>query len=251
MLRRFALAALLPLAVFGQTVDSAREAELFIGPDRTPPAGLARIAGYQEGKSPTGPWQNRTDPIKDFEFWPGHASKLLVRIETLNYGAPVADAPMERTVLVEFLKRELVPLSNSTPADVEGATWQLASIEDLNLREVTPIASNAPTLKIQEGVASGFAGCNTYTAQAKLGGEHRSFEASDIASTKMLCPGEPMKTEQTYFGLLKNARYYSIQKGRLVLLNGDGTSRATFKLLIPVPKPVTTNEVPAAVEEKK
>jgi heat shock protein HslJ len=250
MNRRFLFAVLLPLAAFGQTVESAREAEIFIGPDRTPPAGLALVAGYQQGDALAGPWTNRTDAIKDFEFWPGHASKLLVRIEKLNYGAPVADAPMQRTILVEYMKRELVALANSAPADVEGATWKLSAIEDLNTRGVTPAPSNAPTLKVVEGVVSGFAGCNTYSGSVTLGAEHRSFEVGALATTKMLCPGEPMKTEQTFLALLAQARYFAIQKGRLILFNADGTSRAVFTLAVPAPKPIATNAVPAAVEVK-
>ena len=94
----------------------------------------------------------------------------------------------------------------------EGTEWTLASGVDVPEDAV-------PTLLLEEGNASGFGGCNTYTGDYELDGD--AISIGPLAGTLMACEVQKMAVEGAYMPALEAADAWSIDGDELVLSSGD------------------------------
>jgi heat shock protein HslJ len=104
---------------------------------------------------------------------------------------------------------------DSQPAGppLEGTAWTLQSGVDAP-------ADAVPTLTLsQDGQASGFAGCNTFSGGYEVSGD--TITLGPLASTQMACPDSQMAAETSYFKALEAVDTWSIQDSQLVLSDGD------------------------------
>jgi len=94
---------------------------------------------------------------------------------------------------------------------LEGTDWTLVSGVDAPEDAV-------PTLTLEEGTASGFGGCNTFTGGYELDGD--SISIGPLAGTLMACEVQKMAVEGAYMPLLESADAWSIDGDELVLSSG-------------------------------
>jgi heat shock protein HslJ len=95
---------------------------------------------------------------------------------------------------------------------LEGTEWALASGVDM------PGDADPPTLLLEEGNASGFGGCNTFTGAYELDGD--SISIGPLAGTLMACELQKMAVEGAYMPALEAADAWSIDGDELVLSSG-------------------------------
>ena len=96
---------------------------------------------------------------------------------------------------------------------LKGTEWALASGVDV------PGDADPPTLLLEEGNASGFGGCNTFTGGYELDGD--SISIGPLAGTLMACELQKMAVEGAYLPALEAADAWSIDGDELVLSSGD------------------------------
>jgi heat shock protein HslJ len=94
-----------------------------------------------------------------------------------------------------------------------GAEWVLQSWSQA---EPAPSAPRV-TLRVHEGILSGRAACNSYSARPRPGDMPGLFTTGTIVTTRMACPDSVMKTEARYLDLLGRARQFSFTGGRLAI----------------------------------
>ena len=95
---------------------------------------------------------------------------------------------------------------------LEGTEWALASGVDV------PDDADPPTLLLEEGNASGFGGCNTFTGGYELDGD--SISIGPLAGTLMACELQKMAVEGAYMPALEAADAWSIDGDELVVSSG-------------------------------
>lgn len=123
--------------------------------------------------------------------------------------------PHPDTVVVEVDGRTYRGCGGA-PVDLLAAqAWTVVSIGG------APVDGRAPTLAFTpEGNASGFAGCNRWSATAALTGEGLSFGRA--VATMMACEGDAPGLEQRFLEALATVTRHDIDdEGRLVLKAGD------------------------------
>ena len=94
---------------------------------------------------------------------------------------------------------------------LEGTEWTLSSGVDVPEDAV-------PTLTLEEGNASGFGGCNTFSGGYELDGD--SISIGPLAGTLMACELQKMAVEGAYMPALEAADAWSIDGDELVLSSG-------------------------------
>jgi heat shock protein HslJ len=81
-----------------------------------------------------------------------------------------------------------------------------------------------PTLTLEEGTASGFAGCNRFTGGYELDGN--SVAVGPLATTQMACEDAKTAVEAAYLPALEAVDAWAIEGGELVLsADGEETLR--------------------------
>jgi heat shock protein HslJ len=110
------------------------------------------------------------------------------------------------------------------PYAPEGLEWVLeAYLDEGSLRD---IASESPppatvTLRLQDGMASGTAGCNDYSGAYEIGPETLTF-ADEFALTMMMCDEPLMAVEQAYLALLPTVAGWTVDGYTLTLTDAEG-----------------------------
>jgi putative lipoprotein len=114
--------------------------------------------------------------------------------------------------------------AQAAQAALRGTQWSLVEIEGKVLS--LPEGRRAPTLQLTDGGrASGFAGCNQWSASYTSTGD--DLRLSAMIMTRMFC-NDAMDLEKQYSTALEAARSYRIKDGRLELL-ADGKTVAAFE----------------------
>ena len=103
-----------------------------------------------------------------------------------------------------------------------GTEWQLVQ---LNGQDVQPEEDAYTVLFGADGRLSGGGACNRLMGTYQLG-ENRALTVSQLASTRMACPG--MEREQTYMDALTATTHYEMD-GPMLMLLSDGELRAVFQ----------------------
>ncbi|MCL4857833.1 MAG: META domain-containing protein [Caldilineaceae bacterium] len=123
-------------------------------------------------------------------------------------------------LLLTFVPAEMLPL--------EGTTWQVAMINDVNRRPLPVVSGSFITLEINGEEIGGSAGCNTYSGPVTLReGELLSegeMAVGQLISTRMACsePSGVMEQEQRFLSVLQTVVSYERGASTLVLYNADG-----------------------------
>ena len=107
------------------------------------------------------------------------------------------------------------PNAPSAQTPLRGTEWSLLEIND---KAVPASGSRRPTLLLaaEGGRASGFAGCNQFSAAYTATSD--TLQVTSIAMTRMFC-AETMELESRYVGALETTRKYRLNNNRLELLN--------------------------------
>jgi heat shock protein HslJ len=107
---------------------------------------------------------------------------------------------------------------------LEGTQWRLTewTLSSLDPRDFDITAEFA------DGKMGGRGGVNTYGGPYTLGAR-QSFKVGSIASTEMAGPDPAMRAEGAYLTLLRQARAYRVEAGRLTLLDAGGNESLIFE----------------------
>jgi heat shock protein HslJ len=110
------------------------------------------------------------------------------------------------------------------PPSLEGASWTIIQVGELS----APAGAEA-TLVFAQGQATGRAACNNYFASFTQDGTALSF--GPPGATKMFCSEEGvMAFEAAFLESLEKVRTFTIETGRLVLLDESGAPLAYLAL---------------------
>jgi heat shock protein HslJ len=108
---------------------------------------------------------------------------------------------------------------------LEGTTWALQQLAvETSLTDVP--SDVAATLFLQDGRASGGAGCNTFSGDYTIDGDALVF--GPIMSTMMICEGERASTEAAYLAAFPLVTSYALDGEALSLLDSSGTPVLTY-----------------------
>ena len=111
---------------------------------------------------------------------------------------------------------------------LEGTSWTATGVNNGRDAVVSSAATESVTAAFDaDGLVSGFAGCNTYTAGYETAGDD-AISISEVATTRMACADDAMELEQQFVAALQNATAYSIAGDTLTLRDAGGSTQATF-----------------------
>ena len=97
------------------------------------------------------------------------------------------------------------------------AEWEATSLNGAPL-----VAGSRLTLRLEDGRASGTAGCNRYFASYDISGRS-GIRFSGVGSTRMACAEPLMEQERRYLNTLENASGYNFYRnGELTVVAADG-----------------------------
>jgi putative lipoprotein len=89
------------------------------------------------------------------------------------------------------------------------------------VNDIPVTGSRPPTLRLDNGRATGSAGCNSFSAPYTLSEERIEF--GPVASTEMACEAAAMEQERSFLSILAAARSYSrYGNGALSIIAPDG-----------------------------
>jgi hypothetical protein len=86
-----------------------------------------------------------------------------------------------------------------------------------------------PTLRLDDGTASGFAGCNQFSGDYELDGSRLTF-GEEMSVTLAFCDGPGQLVEDTYLAALGRVGGWSIDEGQLQLYDNLGDSTLAFEV---------------------
>jgi heat shock protein HslJ len=109
-------------------------------------------------------------------------------------------------------------LSSPPPFPLSGSTWQRTDDPDAG--------PHFPTIVFREDSASGFAGCNTWSAN--ITGNVRTLHFGPVATTRIMCPPSSMDTESKFLPILQRTRNYRVEGHELILTDADNAVVARF-----------------------
>jgi heat shock protein HslJ len=112
----------------------------------------------------------------------------------------------------------------ATAAPLEGTPWEV----DVSTVRVSGIEQVQPTLELAQGMASGFAGCNSYHGPYVVSGSNLRF--GDLATTLILMACEPAGTavEATYLSRLRKVTHFRLTGAGLDLQDANGARLLGF-----------------------
>jgi heat shock protein HslJ len=123
--------------------------------------------------------------------------------------------PRKAAVLLFVLGLVLTACGDDSSADVEGS-WQLVS-GSFDGDAIEPEAANPVTLEFDGEMASGHAGCNSFSGGYTQ--EGTSIEFGEIAITQMACPALDLET--LYTAALSDVNTASVDGDELTLSGPD------------------------------
>jgi heat shock protein HslJ len=119
-------------------------------------------------------------------------------------------------------------LAPSTQPELVGPLWKLTAYNNARGGLVSILEGTQPTAVFEPSVVTGSGGCNTYSAP--ISSTPKTLTFGPIAATRMACEETIMDQETAYFAALERTSTYSIENGRLVLVDGGGARQAEYSL---------------------
>jgi len=120
---------------------------------------------------------------------------------------------------------ELAPRPDTV---LEGTTWILTGLHEGDA-VVSAVTEPPVTLALVDGTASGFAGCNQWTAGYTLA--DASLVLGPVATTRMACEGR-MEAEAAWVALLGAVAGWEVTGTTLTLLDAAGAPLATLEAAV-------------------
>jgi heat shock protein HslJ len=119
---------------------------------------------------------------------------------------------------------------DEAPTSPESADWSLVRYydEEGGAFADVPFAVQ-PTLRLQDGTASGFAGCNDFTGSYELDGSSLTF-GEEMSVTLTFCEGPGQLMEDSYLAALGQIGSWSIEGQQLQLYDNLGDPSLTFEV---------------------
>jgi heat shock protein HslJ len=108
-------------------------------------------------------------------------------------------------------------------APLEGTHWEL----DTSTVQVPGIEQAQPTLELAQGLASGFAGCNTYRGPYFISGAN-NLRFGDLATTLMACEPAGTAIEAAYLNRLGKVAHFQLTQAGLDLQDTGGARLLAF-----------------------
>lgn len=105
-------------------------------------------------------------------------------------------------------------------APLEGPTWLLTSLPGQKAADLTALRRPA-SLRLTEGRATGFGGCNQLTGSYTTKGQSVTL---NLASTMMACAEPASSIERTFLQALKGPLSHAVKGDRLTLTTGSGAT---------------------------
>jgi heat shock protein HslJ len=106
--------------------------------------------------------------------------------------------------------------AGSASRQLRGVEWAAVDVNGV------PVTGRAPTLRLEEGRASGDAGCNRWGAPYELGADE-GIRIGEIESTQMACEPAAMEQEARFLAILRAAQGYSFYgDGSFSIIASDG-----------------------------
>ncbi|WP_158224720.1 YbaY family lipoprotein [Agaribacterium haliotis] len=102
--------------------------------------------------------------------------------------------------------------------------WELSSLG--GLKNPKGASGEALSLKLSEGQANGYGGCNRFMGGYSLEGS--KITLGPLASTKMLCQGDGQKNEDLYLPALSQVSSYQAAAESLVFFDKSGNALMSF-----------------------
>ena len=100
-----------------------------------------------------------------------------------------------------------------------GQEWRAANINGYPV-----VAGTAPSIRMDEGRASGSTGCNTFSAAYETSSRER-LRVSGVTTTRKACEPAAMEQERRFLSILENAQSYSLYgDGSFSLIAADGAA---------------------------
>ncbi len=119
---------------------------------------------------------------------------------------------------------------DEAPATPEGVDWTLTSYLDTATAEVISVPFGVTaTLLLQDGAASGSAGCNQFNGSYQIDGTSLTF-SEEMAVTLALCADDVQAVEDAYLAALGQVDGWLIDAGSLKLSNSFGDVILTFEV---------------------
>jgi len=139
---------------------------------------------------------------------------------------------LARTILAGTLAFALpgAALAQDDPISPEGPQWSLTGYYDDEAAEMVAVPFPVEaTLQLQDGTASGFAGCNQFSGDYQIDGSALSF-SDQMSVTLALCDQPQQGVEDAYLAHLADVAGWSIDAGVLQLSDGIGDVVLTFEV---------------------
>jgi heat shock protein HslJ len=142
------------------------------------------------------------------------------------------EAPMRSALVALVLLAACAPTATTTPpastpaasVHLSGTKWR--RIDDTNANP------HGATMDFEGNRASGYTGCNRWTADVTQNGEELRFGM--VAVTEMHCgEGVQMATERSFLAVIEAARYAHYDRDALVLLDARQNVIAEFNSELP------------------
>jgi heat shock protein HslJ len=131
---------------------------------------------------------------------------------------------MRRVVVVGlmgFVARAAFAAAPETAATVEGPTWRLRSLGEMDERELAA-APRGVTARFSGGRVEGSSGCNQYGGTYTIEGDR--LTVGQVAGTMMACPEPQMKVENAFRAAFIGQSRFSTSGSRLTLAAANGAT---------------------------
>ncbi len=119
---------------------------------------------------------------------------------------------------------------DAVPSSPEGVDWALTAYYDEAGAELVAVPFEVePTLRLQDGAASGSGGCNEFSGSYQIDGSSLRF-GEEMTVTLALCGDPAQPTEDAYLAALADVDGWTIDAGVLELSDGFGDVILTFEV---------------------
>lgn len=121
-------------------------------------------------------------------------------------------------------------LAQDEPPDLEGTDWSLVTYYDETAGEFETVPLEvSPTLRLEDGIATGFGGCNSFNGSYGLDGSALSL-SDELSVTLAFCEGPAQEVEDAYLASLGEVGSWSIEAQRLELYDNLGDLVLAFEV---------------------
>ena len=142
---------------------------------------------------------------------------------------------IRRLLAIIIASTVLVSLSGSALAQdeepsLESTDWSLVTYFDDETGEFGTVPFEVrPTLRLDDGLVSGFAGCNSFSGDYDLDGSSLTF-GEEILVTLAFCEGPGQEVEDAYLASLGQVGSWAIDGERLELFDNLGDLSLAFEV---------------------